>query len=225
MERKLHFRPGSSDERVLEEVLERRIYRRRKMNFDVESGELWLDLGANIGAFALYCASREAEAVCYEPEPDCFQLLRRNVPNFECVESAVTNIKAETIPFWTSRRKLDHYRGTTVPTPAMSKRAARMLRNTHAGIFSGRHFDGVKMDIEGSEGGIIDDDLIPECEKLVLEYHLSRDPSMDNLARRLSILRRRFEHVQYPPEFDRLIAKGKDAKTFFDRMIFCRRDS
>jgi hypothetical protein len=78
-----YYRPGASDERVLREVITKATYRRSSIGFDVRQGETWLDLGANIGAFALYCKLNHATAVCYEPDPDCFALLTLNVPEFE----------------------------------------------------------------------------------------------------------------------------------------------
>ncbi len=84
------------------------------------------------------------------------------------------------------------------------------------------------MDIEGSEGALIDEWLLPRCNKLCMEYHTSRDSSVEKLRRRLEILKRRFETVAYPPEYDRIISRGRndsyesDHLTFFDRMIFCK---
>jgi hypothetical protein len=56
---------------------------------------------------------------------------------------------------------------------------------------------------------------------LVLEYHTSRDPSADNLKRRIGILKRTFPNVMYRPEYDRLMTEGGTVKTFFDRLIYC----
>jgi FkbM family methyltransferase len=217
----VHYRPGTSDERVLEEVITKATYRRVRMGFDVYPGETWLDLGANIGAFALYCKLRGATAVCYEPDPDCFALLARNVPEFEKYRTAVTAQAAATIPFWRGRAPTDHYRATAYPTPSLPRHPLGELPNRHGAFLTGLTFDGVKMDIEGSEAGLLDAGFIPSCQKLVLEYHLSRDPSMANLQRRLDWLRRRFRNVAYPAELDRLVAAGGSAKTFFDRLIHC----
>lgn len=93
----------------------------------------------------------------------------------------------------------------------------------HASGLAGRKFDGIEMDIGGAEAGLLDDDLIPECRKLVLEYHTSRDQSMDNLRRRLAYLKSRFRTVRYPPELDRLVAAGGHTTTYFDRVIHCIR--
>src|SRR5207344_2312360 len=87
------YRPGTSDENALIEVINKKAYRRGSVKFDVERGERWLDLGANIGAFALYARSKGATVECYEPMPDCFAILKKNVPKARLHNSAVTNLQ------------------------------------------------------------------------------------------------------------------------------------
>src|SRR5437867_2566152 len=113
-----YYRAGTSDERVLEEVLGG-IYRRKKLLFDVEKGEHWLDLGANIGSFALYCRLHKATAACYEPDPECFKILLKNAPDFPCYPMAVTNQLPAFIPFWKGRLPTDNYRGTAIPSNSL----------------------------------------------------------------------------------------------------------
>lgn len=219
------YRPGTSDERVLREVLFTSPYRRKRIGFDVEKGEHWLDLGANIGAFALYCKQRGATADCYEPDPESFKMLVQNANGFgfRCHDFAVSAKFDETLPFWTSRDSNDHQRGTTFPMKTAPKRGE--VKNMHASMSIMRGvYTGVKIDIEGTEGELLDAKLIPECQKLVIEYHLWRDDSMTNLRRRLEYLRSRFSVVSYPPEFDRMLASGFEHNTsYYDRLIFCKK--
>jgi FkbM family methyltransferase len=217
-----YYRPDSSDERIFTEVIEVRIYRRKKIDFDVERGERWLDLGANIGAFALYCKIRGAVAECYEPDSDNFEILRHNVPEFKCHRTAVTVHHAAKIPFYQGRALHNYSRATAFPSPGLQPHPELMLANIHASALTNQEFDGVKMDIEGAEFGILDANLLPKCRKLVMEYHSSRDASADNLKRRLEYLQSKFPIVSYPPEFDRIISAGVATKTYFDRMIFAR---
>jgi FkbM family methyltransferase len=216
-----YYRPGTTDENALREVLIKRAYRKASVGFDVESGEHWLDLGANIGAFALYCQSKGATAECYEPMPDNFELLRRNVPKFKCYQTAISNLHAAEVPFWTSRKQSDHYRGTLIPR-TKGGYPQTTVKNMHASHIQKQKFDGLKLDIEGSEFGLIDEWLLPQANKLVLEYHLSRDNSLANLARRVLILRRHYQHVVYCPELARLVERGTGTgKTYFDRSVYC----
>jgi len=215
------YRPGTSDERVLREVVIKATYRRPTLGFDVRPGEVWLDLGANIGAFALYCKTNRASAVCYEPDPDCFALLAMNVPDFERHNVAITARHDDALPFWVGKSPSDHYRATVIPSATLPRHKNGVLPNRHASCLLNRRFDGVKIDIEGSEGELLDHELIPQCQKLCLEYHLSRDNSVEHLERRLRYLRRRFRQVRYGAELDRLIAAGVPAKTYCDRLIHC----
>lgn len=228
----VYYRPQTSDERVIKEVIELRSYQRTRLKFDVEGGERWLDLGANIGAFSIYCKIRGATAVAFEPDPGCFEILSRNVPEFERHQLAVTNIFAPKIPFYTAAQGLSgtmrslalpsHTRYTAFPTPRCKPHGE--LPNIHAS-FLGQlgWFHGIKIDIEGGEFGILDDELLPACKKLCIEYHTSRDQSVPRLRQRLEYLKRKFKTVHYPPEYQRAMDSGAQTiTTFFDRMIFCK---
>src|ERR1700692_1595491 len=167
----VYYRKGrgepSSDEQAIAEVLVRRCYRRARLGFDVEPGESWLDLGANIGAFAAYCRLQGAVVTCYEPDPENFEILKLNVDvNTELHNAAVTAQSAEFISFSKSANPQNNYRGTEcavkgyVPTPP--------VRNVYGGVLVGQKFDGVKCDVEGSEFKLIENWLLPKCEKMVL---------------------------------------------------------
>lgn len=220
----IRYRVGTTDENIIKEVLETRCYRRPTYGFDVEHGELWLDLGANIGAFAVYCIAKGAKVTCFEPDPACFALLEKNAAKaVNCYNSAVTASREERIPFNVSRTKANHARGSVLSAGGL--KPSGTVANTHLGDWAdGMAWDGIKIDIEGAEFGIIDGDLLPDCNKLVLEYHTSRDRSAKNLGKRLNKLRERFDHVAYPAELDRLVKAGGSARTFFDRSIFCWND-
>lgn len=223
----------SSDEQAAQEVLVKQAYTRKGhgptgFKFDVELGEKWLDLGANIGAFAVYVRSRGAEAVCFEPEPGCYRLLQKNAQGFRCFQYAVTASRVAQLTFMKSRNPQNNYRGTVLPVngyieqPPVNNLYAGDL-GEYTGRVNGNSFDGIKMDIEGSEGALIDNWLLPRCNKLVMEYHTSRDASIENLRRRVGILQDHFKVVKIPSLFMRVL-EG-DSKGFpprFDQLIFCK---
>ena len=217
----IRYRPETSDERVIEEVLDRRCYRRPRLGFDVLPGESWLDLGANIGTFGVYCLANGATAECYEPEPECFKLLVKNVPGLNCIEAAVTASNEPAVRLWTSSKSGNYSRATCLPTESMKNHTGFDAPNYPAANLIGRRFDGVKMDIEGAEGDIIDRWLLPECSKLVLEYHSWRFPDTEMLSSRLEMLKSRFAVVDYRAEYDRDIARGFMSPRRMDRLIFC----
>jgi FkbM family methyltransferase len=220
-----YYRPGTSDEGVLPEVIDRHCYARRSAGFDVLPGETWLDLGANIGAFVLYARLHGAKRVdCYEPDPDCFALLEKNRGGLAGTSTmaALSNRKEKVLEFRKGRDPNDHYRATLLTNNRLPPHELGTLANRHGSTISARRYDGIKMDIEGSEFGLIDDDLLPRSEKLTMEYHFLRDgKSLDNFYRRMTKLKRRFKNVWYPAFIERDRAAGRDYSGRFDCQIFC----
>jgi FkbM family methyltransferase len=223
----VYYRKGvheaGSDRDAITEVLEKKQYADKTLGdhgFDVEPGERWLDLGANIGAFAVYCRSRKATAVCYEPDPSCFEILRKNAPEFKCFRKAVTAQHAKTLEFRISNNPENHWRGTVCQNVPSRYIQADLVDNLFVGKIANEKFDGIKIDIEGSEGEIFDAKLLPHSRKLVLEYHTSRDSSVANLKRRLAFLRERFDEVRCAADMEEAIAGAATFQPKFDQLIF-----
>lgn len=215
------YRPGTTDVNALIEVLDKRAYRRASVGFDVERGEHWLDLGANIGAFALYCKSKGATCVSYEPDPECYKVLTKNVPNYvDRINAAVSVHSEKTLTLHKPNDPRDQYRGTLL---ARRNAHAVEVKNVSAiSLFERARYDGAKMDIEGTEHDLLDLWAMPRAEKLVFEYHLSRDNSLSNLRRRFLMLKRHYKNVVACPELMRLVRKGSGTgRTYYDRCIYC----
>lgn len=214
------YRPGTTDVDVLTEVIDHHVYRRLRDGFVVKPGERWLDLGANIGAFALYCRMHGATVECWEPEPECFKILQLNAPGAELHNSAITTSHEPRLDFYTSKNPDNHYRTTIIPVSTY--KPAGSFDNIYGSYLLGRKYDGVKLDVEGSEFGLIDEWLLPETNKLVMEYHHSRDKSAENMARRFKKLREHFKTVKYPKALDTYIESGGTAPLpRFDSIVFC----
>lgn len=222
------YRPGTSDERVLKEVIEGQCYRKAKIGFEIEEGEHWLDLGANIGAFAIYCRLLGATAECYEPDPENYKILGMNVPPSRDGSTihpvAVTTSKEKRIELFKGSRPEDRYRYTVIKSTrphlaAQNLYIGDLLRKNHGK--SG--WDGAKLDIEGAELAMLDEELFPRVKKLCMEYHLSKDRSMANFRRRMKFLRSRFKVVSYIPSLDQKYPDDT-YPGFYDRLIFCRND-
>jgi hypothetical protein len=137
------------------------------------------------------------------------------------VNAAITASRSDILPFWKGRDDKDYYRNTTFYSKGLPQHPKYFLPNMNGLFLKLMEFDGVKIDIEGSEGDLLDNKFLPKCEKLCMEYHLSRDPSAAHLANRITFLRSRFKYVEYPPELQRIVDSGTDKKTFFDRLIYC----
>lgn len=216
----IKYRPDSSDEKCIREILERKEYCKKSIGFDVERGEHWLDLGANIGVFSAYCLARGATADCYEPESSSFKILKQNVPTFNLVNACVSHLEVERLNLFHSRCKGNYYRGTLLGNVGAMQKEPTSVMNIYAGTLLSQQYDGIKLDIEGAEFGLIDNDLLPRCEKICLEYHLSRDRSIVRLKRRVDWLQSRFKTVWINSETRGIIKRGVDDKGWQDRIMW-----
>jgi len=83
-------RPESQDPEVFREVCEENCYR---LPDKFPEGAVIIDVGAQIGCFALECVKRGAsQVICFEPEPENFKLLvenTRNTPRIMRVNGAI----------------------------------------------------------------------------------------------------------------------------------------
>ena len=74
----IFYREGTTDEKVIPEVLKTNVYQSKKNDFYIESKDRWLDLGGNIGTFLLLClAVRVQFVISFEPEPENFSILKK----------------------------------------------------------------------------------------------------------------------------------------------------
>ena len=73
---KFYVREGTSDEKAFREVIEKNSYQRKY--FQIESGEEWIDLGGNVGAFALMVLKNNAKVKIYEPDPFSCRMIEKN---------------------------------------------------------------------------------------------------------------------------------------------------
>ena len=70
-----YYRENTTDEKVIKEILVNKAYKKKKIGFDVEPGDIWLDGGSQIGVFAEYAAVNGCKKIyCYEPENANFHL-------------------------------------------------------------------------------------------------------------------------------------------------------
>lgn len=194
-------RPGTTDLKVVAEVVERQVYRRAEF-LDAEPGDRWLDLGGNIGTFACWAGAKGAEVASYEPEPENFGLLVRNVEQ-NGLGGAVTCHRAAVVAGAPGRRLLylcngvaNKYRHTL--TPVRGRRALAVDCLGLGGLLDGWP-NAVKLDIEGSELPMLTGAHgWPGIRKLVFEYHLDRDRSLARFAARMAALRAAGFEVRHP---------------------------
>jgi FkbM family methyltransferase len=125
-----------------------------------------LDLGANVGFFALFASSRwpGARVVAVEPDPANLELLARtrlaNGLDWEVVEAAATNFDGE-VPFAAGSFTVSRIEEGGEPVRAVDA----------LGLLAAA--DLAKVDIEGGEWALLADERFPSSapRALVLEYH------------------------------------------------------
>jgi FkbM family methyltransferase len=140
-----------------------------------------VDLGANVGYFATRAARLAERVICYEPVPDNFSLLERNLEgraNVECVRAAASD-KAGTLRIYRPDSP-----GLTAVHSAFPEMGGHMTESYDEApcipldeLFA-RHrverCDLLKVDVEGSEYAILygaADPTLARVERVYGEYH------------------------------------------------------
>jgi len=224
---KIRVRPGTSDESVLKEVFVERPYQRPiAMGFKIKTGQVWLDLGANIGTFALWALERGVNrVVCYEPEPTNYSMLQKNTKSLKnkviLVKEGVDITSGETnlyLPNDVSRP----YRASILQQKN-NGRVVHSIKTTTLDKILKQYptVTCIKMDIEGAEIQLLEQDHEWKgITQLAVEYSFDKDPSLKRFYDIIKKLTKTF-HVQYSTKVDS--NKDRVNYTHFPKqaMIWC----
>lgn len=127
-------------------------------------GAVFVDIGANIGAFTLPAARRVGSSGCVisvEPSPRIFPYLKRNVAlnkftNVRLVQCAVHNRDGETVPFYEA--PVEKFgmgslgaQFDTMPVPVLCHTLDSILNEQRIG-----KVDLIKVDVEGFESAVFE---------------------------------------------------------------------
>jgi FkbM family methyltransferase len=196
---KFYCRTGTTDEKVIPEVVGRKEYFKRGF-LEPSAGEIWADLGGNIGTFSILVASLGCQAIAFEPEPSNAEIFRANVAlnefqkNIQVNELAVTVHGGGQILFMSKgKNKYRH----TIARPIKGRPTIMIGSIPFASVLA-LGVDAVKMDIEGSELEIFDS--LPDwgkVKKLAFEYHFDFDRSIPRFYERIEKLRKHFDEIKY----------------------------
>ena len=193
---KIRVRVGSSDDKVIKELLVGSgCYQFPRFNphpFIVEAGDVWLDIGGNIGVFALLVLSVGGTVVSVEPEKENVGLLRENLElNFPCdeypdkytvIEGGVAKGESGRDDFYlckdtpNNRNIIDCYRHSMYQR-STHVRAVKVPVFSLADILR-QHPDVncIKIDGEGIEAPVVKNQFTPEVckpiKKVVIEWSL-----------------------------------------------------
>jgi FkbM family methyltransferase len=197
---KFDCRPGTSDEKSVKEVVLRNGYARR--DFKPQSGEHWIDLGCNIGAFSVWAASKGAIVTAYEPDPESCEMIEHNLRiNGITHESGRVRVHQKAVVGDDRKKATLHqnvargnvwrnsiereWRGeSTVEVPCISIDK----------IWKPNRF--IKMDIEGSEMAILEGiGSQIKTRGLVFEWSFDVDNSLDRFRKVIANLESLYSRV------------------------------
>jgi len=186
---RLLYRRETTDEKVIAEVLGNRIYLKQKI--EIEAGETWLDLGANIGTFSCLSASLKAKVIAVEPEPENFSIMEKNFEEngfkVKTINAAVLQTAKKNQRLFLCKGGYNKYRHTV--TPIKGREAIIVATVGFDELLKKYKPQGIKLDIEGEELKIFEAEHDwAGVKKMALEYHFDFDRSVENFYRRMARL-------------------------------------
>lgn len=169
-------RDGTFDGEMAREIFEDRYY--TCDGWGIPAGGTVLDIGGNIGAFAVYAALKgAAEVHTYEPMPDTFALLEHNIGGFPQItphQQAIA-VTAGTVHMSGFFAMSDGIINTGLPAISDDPDGVEAEAVSIHDVLTQRPFwDVVKIDIEGYEYRLLEDLTDAEFEKigmLTMEFH------------------------------------------------------
>lgn len=200
-------RPGTSDEKAIREVVARRAYARYK--FAPAADETWLDLGANVGAFSVWAATRHptVRVHAYEPDPDGCELMAHNLRlngvrhQVEITQAAVVTDRRRTAVLhcntargnvWRNSIEREWRGGEDIRVPA--RHISTVLPELPSGTY-------LKMDVEGTEMPILEWLLdhpaaLDTFAGMVYEWSFDVDPSLDRFRQVVDGLKQHYTVIK-----------------------------
>ena len=171
--------PGVNPLRVLTPVFHKRVYTPR--GFEVGADDAVVDVGANIGAFAVYAAQRtRGRVLAIEPHPENAEHLRQNLRANHCERAAVAECAVSdapgTLPLFIGRSGTTHQL-TPLGKDAGAGESVDVRVATLPQLLAEHGFDRVdflKLDCEGAEGVILPGlpgPLMAAIRTIALEFH------------------------------------------------------
>ena len=166
-------------ENTLDEYIFREISSAYK-DLEIKKGDVVLDLGANIGAFAKQAAEKDAIVHCYEPEPSNFTLLQLNSPNTYNHKKAVVGKQNGKIKLFINSKR---NKGIHMIRPVNGRESIEVETVSFGDLINEIKPNKIKIDVEGAEYDFLPYEFPSFVEKLVMEIHFQYDPSWRKLGR------------------------------------------
>jgi len=177
---KFEIRCWTSDRTAVWETWKKKMYNPR--GFEINKGDIIVDIGGNIGAFSIYAAvkAKEGKVFAYEPSPENFKRLEKNIrlnrltnvfPFMKAVDG-----KAGKNKLYLSKWNFGGH--SLFDLPVMNEpESVDVECVTLKGIFVQNNLpkiDFLKIDCEGGEYGILlstPPEYLRKIGKISMEYH------------------------------------------------------
>lgn len=171
---KLYIRPKTSDHQMIREAVKKDY---RTINC---KGKVCLDLGGNVGGFALKAAREGAvKVVSYEPEPSNFRMLQLNFariremhPNTElaAIEEAVSGNEGS-FDLVLNPGGNAHCSASLVRKSRKGSLSIKVKVVALRDVVAALKPDMIKMDVEGAEYDMLPEAIDPCVKEIAIELH------------------------------------------------------
>lgn len=175
-----YVRPGNDTE-IINDVRIKNFYLDK--GFGVfKSGDIVIDIGAHIGAFSIECAIRGAKVLAFEPDPENFKILKKNIEvnGFENIISvydlAVSNFTGTAELYKDSKNNGSHSLIKGCIDNGISGSLKVETISLDDILLNYDSCKLIKLDCEGAEYGILQGSNLNKVEKITCELH-DRDKS------------------------------------------------
>lgn len=140
----------------------------------LKKDDVWLDIGANIGAFAIRAAEYVDFVVAVEPEIENLRALRTNimlndVRNISIAEAVIVGGHEPTASLSLS----NSYSSTHRIGKIRGRRSIEVTAYNINDFVAMNHINKIKMDCEGTEAEILEALHLSPIQEIVFEYHFT----------------------------------------------------
>jgi len=183
-----------------------------------------VDVGANIDIATFFFVHRYAPSrlLAFEPDPDAFSMLRRNITRngwdrVECHNMALAEKAGQMDLFYDAEHPASlHTSGVMARMPKQS----RLVQCQPLSTLLPQQVDLLKLDIEGMEWEVFDDLVstgsMTSIDRMIIEYHHHLPLNDDRLSRFLSPL----EEAGFGYKIDADYVPGSNQKSYQDVLIY-----
>lgn len=192
-------RENTSDLKAIKEVVIKKGYKRK--DFFPQDGEHWIDIGANIGAFAVWAGSLGAQVEAFEPDPESAELAKHNVKlnglsRLVTIHNVALTEKntSQNATLYTNTAKGNVWRNSLYKE---WRGGGEITVKTQPVEEYWKPGSCIKLDAEGAEIPILQKYSHLMVRKLVFEWSFDIDPDINKFRNVINELQKNYSTVKY----------------------------